>query len=78
MIYNPKRLLTYFFKAFSLIDRYSSGKRVAYELNDATYGHVFDQILQAIGALEGDALREFEEMSTILWKNALHPANMTL
>ena len=78
MIYNPKRLLTYIFKVFSLIDRYSSGERIAYELNDATYSHVFDLILQAIGALEGDALREFEEMSTTLWKNALHLANTTL
>ena len=63
---------------FSLIDHYSLGKHIAYELNDATYGHVFDLILQAIGALEGDVLRKFEEMSTTLWKNTLHLANTTL
>ena len=51
MIYNPKRLLTYILKAFSLIDRYSSGERIAYELNDATYGRVFDLILQTIGRI---------------------------
>ena len=61
-----------------LIDHYSLGKCIAYELNDATYGHVFDLIPQAIGDLESNALREFEEMYTTSWKNELHPVDTTL
>lgn len=60
-------------KAYSLIDRYSSGERVVHDLTEKNYGAVFEKVLADINALEGDAKVEFEQRSVSLWINAMRP-----
>lgn len=72
-IYLAKLLMVNNFKAYSTIDRYSSGERVVHELTEKNYGAVFDKVLADILALEGDAKREFDERCVSLWVDAIRP-----
>lgn len=54
-------------KAWSLIDRYTGGDRVAHELTKANYLETFLTIERAINGLEGDDLTELEAMLEGMW-----------
>ena len=56
---------------FSVIDCYTSGICVPYELNKKLYGDTFTMISREIDSLEGDALDEFDQMNTLLWVHAI-------
>lgn len=58
------------FKAYSVIDHYSSGEPIVHELTEKNYGDIFDKVLEEILALEGKAKREFEEWSISMWVDA--------